>query len=281
MILSSPDQKASIGWLPDTRFIDVSRFPGQNRDRPILPNGSNYKGMTVMRRMAPEDFITSIAVPFAHPHARNIQVTGVQQFPELSGEYRKISTLLNGGDSFDYHTAIVTMEYSENGMQFLEKMVCAIEDWGQPGGGVWNSRETWYARAEKPWFESYFPVFATTGHSIKFNREWLSREIHHRQKNSGNAVQFRGQIEVIIREITEHRVLINSEINNNMFLTFTRQEDHINPFTGETEPGTREWSYRWQNARGDVIYTNNPNYSPNADRNIKVKGYKASELRQR
>jgi hypothetical protein len=281
MKLTSPDNKAGMGWLPDTRFFDMRRFPGQNLAAPLFPDGSNYNGMMVMRLMPPADFIMEIAVPFAHPHAQNLRITAVQQLSELSEEYRKMSALVLGGYHFEYQTAIATMEYTENGIQYLEKMVCAIEDWGQMGGGLWSNKETWYVRAEKTLFEGFAPVFATIGYSVKLNPEWISREIRSQQVNSNIALQTQRDIERIDREITEHRSRTNSEINHDMYLNLTGQEDYTNPFTGETERGTNEWNYRWENEQGDVIYHNNSNYNPNDDVNITVKGFKRSEVRKR
>jgi hypothetical protein len=281
MKLTSPDNKAGMGWLPDTRFFDMRRYPGQNLAAPMFPDGSNYNGMLVMRIMPPADFIREIAVPFAHPHAQNLQINSVQQLPELSGEYRKMSALMLGGYHFEYQSAIATMEYSENGIQYLEKMVCTIEDWGQAGSGMWSNKETWYVRTEKPLFESYAPVFATIGHSVKLNTDWIAREIRSQQVNSNIALQTQQEIARIDREITEHRAHTNAEINNDMYLNLTGQEDYTNPFTGETERGTNEWNYRWENEQGDVIYTDNQNYHPNDDVDISVKGFKRSEVRKR
>lgn len=281
MKLSSPDNKAGMGWLPDTRFFDMRRYPGQNLAAPMFPDGSNYNGMMVMHMMAPADFIREIAVPFAHPHAQNLQITNVQQLQKLSDEYRKMSALMLGGYHFEYQTVIATMEYSENGIQYQEKMVCAIEDWGQMGGGLWSNKETWYVRAEKGNFEKHAPIFATIGHSMKLNPDWIASEIKGQQVNSNIALKTQQAVSQIDREITEHRARTNSEINNDMFLNLTGQEDYTNPFTGETERGTNEWNYRWENEQGDVIYTDNQNYHPNNDADLKVKGFKRSEIRKR
>jgi len=111
--------------------------------------------------------------------------------------------------------------------------------------------------------------------------EWLGREIRSQQANSQVALKTQQEIAKIEKEICEHRAHTNSEINNDMYLNLTGQEDYTNPFTGETERGTNEWNYRWQNDRGDVIYSENQNYSPNGDVNITTKGYKRSEIRKR
>jgi hypothetical protein len=247
----------------------------------MFPDGSNYNGMTVMGILLPADFIRSVAIPFAHPHARNVQFTQVQQLPALADEFSKASAIMLQGYRFNYKASIVTLEYTENNIQYLEKMVCIIEDFGQLGAGLWGNKETWYVRAEKSVFEANVPLFATIGNSVKLNPEWLSREIRSQQTNSNTALQTQRDINCIDSEIAEHRSRTNSEINNQMYLNLTGQEDYTNPFTGETERGTNEWNHRWENEQGDVIYSDNQNYHPNDDKEIKVKGFKRSEIKKR
>jgi len=222
-----------------------------------------------------------VAVPFAHPHAQNLNITDVNPLPSIAEEYRKTSAQMIPGYSFSYQAAIITMEYTENNITYLEKMVCAIEDWGQMGGGLWSNKETWYVRAEKQQFTGMAPVFATIGHSVKLNPEWIRREIRSQQVNSNIALQTQRDIARIDREITEHRAHTNSVINNDMYLNLTGQEDYTNPFTGETERGTNEWNYRWENERGDVIYSNHQNYNPNEDATLKIQGFKLSSIKKR
>jgi hypothetical protein len=281
MKLSSPDAKAGMGWLPDTRFFDMRRYPGQNLAAGMFPDGSNYNGMTVMPIPDPATFIRMVAFPFAHPHAQGLAIKQIQPLPKLAEDYGNLSAQMMGGYRFSYQVAIVTLEYTENGIQYLEKMICAIEDYGALGAGLWGNKETWYVRAEKPLFESYAPVFATIGQSVRINPEWLARELRSQQTNSQIALKTQQDIAKIEKEICDLRANTNSEINNDMYLNLTGQEDYTNPFTGETERGTNEWNYRWENDRGDVIYHNNQNYNPNEDVEIQVKGFKRSEIRKR
>jgi len=280
MKLSSADEKAGICWLPDTRFYDMQRCPTRNLIGNMFPTGSNYNGMLVLPLLNPEQFVIQVAIPFAHPHAQSLQITGVQQFPELEEEYRRMSTLLIPGYQFNYKAAIVTLEYTESNIQYLEKMVCVIEDYGQLGTGMWGNKETWYIRSEKDKFNSIAPIFVTIGQSVKINQEWLAREIRSRQANSQIAHETQRYVANLDKEITEHRARTNAEINNDMYLNLTGQEDYTNPFTGETERSTNEWNYRWENGCGDVIYSENQNYNPNVDINITVKGFKRSEIKK-
>ncbi len=281
MRLSSPDQKAGMGWLPDTRFFDMRRYPGANLSAAMFPDGSNYNGMLVMPIPAPVEFISGVAIPFAHPHANQIKINEVKPLPELSEQFRALSSKMIPGYAFSYNSAIVTFEYTENGILYLEKMVCVIEDYGSLGAGLWGNKETWYVRAEKDAFEEFAPVFATIGHSVKLNPDWIAREIRSQQVNSNIALQTQQAVDEIDREITEHRARTNSEINNDMYLNLTGQEDYTNPFTGETERGTNEWNYRWENEQGDIIYHNNSNYNPNDDVNLTIKGFKKSAIKKR
>jgi hypothetical protein len=281
MKVSSADEKAGICWLPDTRFYDMQRCPTRNLIGNMFPTGSNYNGMLVMPILSPEQFALKIAVPFAHPHAQNLKITETKPLQDLAAKYRQLSAQMIPGYAFNYAAAIVTILYNENGISYLEKMVCVIEDYGQLGAGMWGNKETWYVRAEAGKFETMSPVFATIGQSVRINPTWLGREIRSQQTNSQIALKTQQDIATIEKEICEHRARTNSEINNDMYLNLTGQEDYKNPFTGETERGTNEWNYRWENERGDVIYSDNQGYDPNDDVDITVKGYRRSEIRKR
>jgi hypothetical protein len=279
--VSSPDEKEGICWLPDTRFYDMQRCPTRDLIGGMFPTGSNYNGMLVMPMQSPAEFARQVAVPFAHPHAQNLQITETKPLPDLAARYNQLSAKMIPGYAFKYAAAIVTLQYTENGISYHEKMVCVIEDYGQLGAGLWGNKETWYVRAEAGKFETMSPVFATIGQSVRINPTWLGREIRSQQTNSLIALKTQQDITTIEKEICEHRALTNSEINNDMYLNLTGQEDYKNPFTGETERGTNEWNYRWENEHGDVIYSDNQNYSPNDDIDITVKGFKRSEIRKR
>lgn len=281
MKVCSPDEKAGICWLPDTRFYDMQRCPTRDLIGNMFPTGSNYNGMLVMPLLNPGQFVLQVAVPFAHPHAQNIKIHETKSLPELASRFQKLSSQMLPGYAFNYAAAITTLSYMENGIAYDEKMVCVIEDYGQAGAGMWGNKETWYVRSESGKFETKSPVFATIGQSVRVNSVWLGREIRSQQVNSQIAMKTRQEIAKIEKEICEHRANTNSEINNDMYLNLTGQEDYTNPFTGETERGTNEWNYRWENEQGDVIYAESQSYSPNNDVNIQVKGFKRSEIRKR
>jgi hypothetical protein len=281
MKLLSPDGISGIFWLPDTRFYDMQRCPTRNLIGNMFPAGSNYNGMKVFPILSPASFVRQIAFPFAHPHAQNVKITDNKPLPGLSEKFQVLSAQIIPGYTFNYTSALVTLEYNENNTEFTEKMVCVIEDYGELGAGMWGNKETWSVRTEKGKFTEMAPILATIGASIRVNPEWVRKEIKSQQINGQIALKTQQDIQRIEKEICDHRARTNSEINNDMYLNLTGQEDYTNPFSGETERGSNEWNYRWENDRGDIVYENNPNYDPNADVNIPIKGFKRSEIRKR
>jgi len=169
MKLSSPDHKAGMAWLPDTRYIDLHRHQDTNLADGMNTEGGNFNGMQVMPKQAPLDFIRLVALPFAHPHARQAEIIEVQALPGLAEQLMKMSDSLMPGNALSYEAAIATIAYTENDARYLEKMVCVIEDDGVEGSGTWGNKETWYVRAEKDDFNTYVPLFSTIRKSIVIN----------------------------------------------------------------------------------------------------------------
>jgi hypothetical protein len=82
------------------------------------------------------------------------------------------------------------------------------------------------------------------------------------------------------KEINENKQRTNSEINKDMYLTLTGQNEYTNPFTGKVETDTDNWKNRWINSSGDIIYSGDPSYNPNHDPDLNVSGFKRSVPRQ-
>jgi hypothetical protein len=72
-----------------------------------------------------------------------------------------------------------------------------------------------------------------------------------------------------------------AQVNEGQYLTLTGQERCINPHTGHEELGSNVWKYRWENTSGEVIYTDDGNWDPNIDPDLKVSGSKRSPVMPR
>jgi len=183
--------------------------------------------------------------------------------------------------SFSYDAALVTVKYSEGGTEYEEKMVGAVENYGQLGAGLWGNRSTMFARAPAGQMEKWAPVFMTVQNSVKIDSQWLMGELKGQQQRNQIALQTQQELNRIDKEIVEHQQKTNAEINNDMYLTLTGQEEYVNPYTKEVDTGSNEWNHRWVSEGGQVVYTNDQNYDPNADPALSKVEFKKSEARPR
>jgi hypothetical protein len=217
MKLVSPDEKTSIGWLPDNRFFDKDRFKSEKTKEKSPHNKMNHNNLESMPVLSPEDFILQVAVPFAHPHAQNIQRIDTLPLKNLAENYRQLSLKLQSSNTPNYSASIVTLQYSENGVSFLEKMVCVIEDSGSKGSGLWGNKETWYIRAETGEFSKMAPVLSKIGESFRFNQIWLEKETKNQHINDRIEMNNQPDIRAIGKEISEHKTSAMKEIIQKMY----------------------------------------------------------------
>jgi len=268
-----------IRWLPDVLYFDARHSPAGQMG--LFPEGSNYQGMTVLNLMSAEKFITSIAFPYAHPNASNVQIVKKKKLINIANNYGKRVKQAMPYSTMSYDVSIVKMTYSENGIPYEELMVSIIENWGQLGAGMWGNKETYLIRTPLNKFKNWESIFSVIQNSVELNMNWLKGEIKGQANRGEIAVNTQKEIERIGREISTHKRKTNAEIHNDMFLTLTDQEEYINPYTNEIEAGTNQWQHRWINESGDVIYTDSEDYNPNTDVNLTRSDFKRSKIRKR
>ncbi len=167
--LSSPDNKTTVCWLPEMEFI----VP-ENRSRNI--GNTVDEQLKIKSLLTPADFVLTIAVPFAHPHAATIRVTDVKPITpvwmfSLSGEM----------NAANRQAAEVTISYWENGVFFKEKITCVIESYTENGDKKWRNFSTWYVRCDNNSFEAFEPIFSKIISSVEPDKAWTEREIQRRQ----------------------------------------------------------------------------------------------------
>lgn len=268
-----------IRWLPDVLYFDARRSPAGQMG--LFPEGSNYQGMTVLNILSAENFITQIAFPYAHPNAQNVQITESKKLNDVAGNYSRRVKKAIPYSTMSYDAALVKLKYIEDGNRFEEVMVLIIENWGELGAGMWGNKETLLVRAPEGDLINWETIFSLIQNSVKLNINWLVGEMKGQVTRGQIAINTQQEMQKIGREISEHRRKTNAEINNDMFLTLTEQEEYVDPFTNEIEVGTDQWQHRWENDRGDVIYTDDEDYDPNVDINLNLSDFKRSKIRKR
>jgi len=259
-----------IRWMPEMLCIDQGQAFGN-------PEGAIFNNALVRRKRDPLRFLVEVAIPYAHPGARQVTVIDSKYLPNLASKYQAaVSREMQMFTNMAYYAGMVTVTYQENGRWYMERLVTVIEDFGQGGGGLWKNRESILIRAPKGDLPAMEGILSVIQNSGKWNMKWIAGEIQGQMKRQKTVAMTQQDIQRMDREIAEGKRKTQAAIQHDMYLTLTGQNDYKNPFTGEVERDTADWKHRWINPGGDVIYSDDPNYDPNADAALKKTGFRRS-----
>jgi hypothetical protein len=225
MKLVSPDEKTSIGWLPDNQFINKQQFATRNHMGTIYPVGNNYNDLEEKAIMSPEEYLIHVAFPFAHPHAQNIKLIDTLPLKIMTKNQLQFTSNLTSPNASEFSAAIITLQYIENEISFMEKMVCVIEDFGSIHKGLWGNKETWFVRTEIGGFNKMATILSKIGESVRLNHEWIEKEIRNQQIYSQIVLKDQSGREAIINKIEENKANMVKEINKMMFLFPLKYEE--------------------------------------------------------
>jgi len=280
-IKSDRSGRVMLRWLPDTWFIDARMTPAGQMG--LFPPGSNYNGMTVMPALDAQAFLQQVAFPYAHPQASGVEVVSGKQMPKLAKDMTHAlnATVPMLAGQVRYDAGMIRVRYTEGGTRYEEVMVTAIENMGQVAAGMWRNKRTEVLRAPVDELRSWEPVMAVVRGSVRLNPRWVAAEIKGQAVRSGILNKTMAEINRIGQEIADHQARTNWEIQNDMFLTLTEQEEYVNPYTKQVEVGSDQWQHRWVNESGDVIYTDREGYDPNTDVHLNRSDYKRTPVRKR
>lgn len=263
-----------IRWLPDILCIDQKNAFGN-------PEGAIFNNTLVRRKRDPASFILQVAIPYAHPRAVKVKVRSSKLLPGLSNRYAAmVDPSVKMYTNMSYKAAILEFTYEENGKTYLERLVAVIEDYGINGGGLWKNRETMLIRAHLEELSIWEPVLKVIQNSGIWSFNWIAGEVKGQQHRAGVMAATQKELQAMDNAINENRRNTNSEINKDMYLTLTGQNEYANPFTGKIETDTDNWKNRWINSSGDIIYSNDRGYNPNRDPDLKITGFKQSVPRK-
>ena len=267
-----------IRCLPEMIYCDARGMPAAQMG--LIRPGSNYKGMTVYPLMSALQFLQQVAFRHAHPQAQGVRIVEQRALPKLAAAVQqRVQALMPIGLAYD--AGLLTVAYQEGGVAYRERLFTMIENWGQAGAGMWVNKETVLLRAPADQFGQIERVFSVVRKSVVMNPQWVIGELRGQITRGQIMIKTEQEIQRIGREICEHRRKTNAEINNDMFLTLTDQEEYVNPYTRQVDVGSNQWKRRWVNESGDVIYTDDGSYDPNTDVNLNRSDYKRTPVRPR
>jgi hypothetical protein len=215
--LTSPDEKTATGWLPDISYIDTQRYKTMNRWRTILTVDNNLVDLEEKPILSPNDYLIQIAFPVAHPHAQNIKLIETLTLKDLAENYRQFALKLKTSNDFNYSASIITFQYIETGVSYIEKMVCVIEERNFPDEGMWGNKETWYVRCESEKFDEMAPLLFKIIGSFSYYSDWLEKEIRKQQINNQIQIKNLRDIQVLEKEIRKQKSCFIAQIIEKMY----------------------------------------------------------------
>jgi hypothetical protein len=266
------DQAASamVLWMPELMYIDASgTIAGQYGAGQA---GTIYNNCIAMPRMRPSDYLQRVIFPNVHPRAEGLKVVSTQSLPGLAAAYRQTLSPLLAGMGLSYASEAVTVRYTEDGREYTERLLSTSDDYDAVGAGMWKNRGTVLYRAPTEEFASFLPVFAVIQSSVELNMEWLNAEVSAEAQRVNKVLEVQQQIHEIDRQIQAQHQAVRDEINKNMYLNLTDQQEFYNPQTGQIELGKNVGTFVWRDDYGNEIYTSNPDYTPSRDPGLEGSG---------
>lgn len=273
-VKNDPDGGVMIRWLPEMMCLDQSRAFG-------YPEGSVFNNTLVRRKRPPMQFILEVAIPYSHPEAVDVNIISEKPLPGLAGLFqRNVEPAMQAITNMSYQAGMLEYSYTERGNKYQERMVTVIEDYGINGAGMWKNRTTVLIRAPLGELDKWEPVLRVIQNSGIWRTGWIAGEANGQRKRAGQMLLTQQEIQALDKAINENHSRTNSEINKDMYLNLTGQNEFKNPHTGEIETDTNHWKFRWVNNLGEMVYTDQQNYNPNYDQVLNKTGFKLSIPRQ-
>jgi hypothetical protein len=266
--------RVAIRWLPSVNYVQPTAWT-------ITPS---VNGMPVLAMPTPRDFAARLLFPRLRPQAQDVRVVEVQQRPDVVATMRagdKARSLVAAGARYHVDAVAVTFAYAEGGTRYREVIFVALEGYQVAESLVWSNGLTVAARAPEGEFAGYQRVARVVVNSFALNPRWWAAEAAGQRHRAGVVKATQDDLARVDQEIQEHRQKTQAQIQDQQYLTLTGQERWVNPHTGRAELGSNEWKHRWQDSSGQVIYTDDEGWDPNADPDLRVSGFKRSPVRAR
>jgi hypothetical protein len=272
-VLREPQGQVAVRWLPKINYAQPSPYNAML--------GGNWNGMPIVAMPRAADYLTRLVFPSLHPQARGMKVMEVTPRPDAVAGLQQMpvaQTMRSQGARYVADAAMVTVTYDEGGVRFKELLFVALEGYEMMGTGLWSNPFTIVARAPESEYAAYGPVAKVVVNSFALNPRWLQAELQGQIRNNQLVTDTLRDLSRIDAEIAQNRSATMAQINRQEYLTLTGQERYRNPFTGEPELGSNEWKYRWTNAAGEPVYTNDERWDPNTDPRLHLTGYKRTPV---
>ncbi len=271
--------------LPSWNYADMSRNPQMAFAASMFPVGSRYQGMEVRPMPTCAQYLQSLFRQL-RPGASDVKVVESMAIPELAQIYRTLFKAIDdqqrmmGFPPLGYDLAGLVVDYTEGGRRFREAVVSCLIDF-RAAAAMWSNQYTLDLRAPADEADQWKPVLDIIRQSVQFNPQWVAAAVRAAGQRGKTVEETMKAIQSIDQQIYENRVKTNANIQHENYLLLTSQDEYINPFSGKVERDTNEYKRRWTTAQGDVIYTDQEEFNPNAVKELNHQTWKFTPVRPR
>lgn len=272
-------------WLPVWNCCDMSQNPQLNMMAGLFPVGSRYQGMEVRPMPDYAGFLEGLFRTL-HPTATDVNIVERKPLPQLGEIYRTINKAVDeqmqalGARPIRYDAGGMIVEYTEGGTRFREGLATCLVDM-RSAAALWSNQHTQMMRAPVKEAKRWKPVLDIVCQSVRLNPEWFARAAQAGAQRAEISRETLRYIQSIDQQIADNRRQTNAAIRYEDYLLLSGQEDYVNPYTKEVERDTSEYKYRWTTEQGDMVYTNESGFNPNAQRDINQQEWKLTPVRPR
>jgi hypothetical protein len=271
--------------LPSWNYADFSRNPQMAFAASMFPAGSRYQGMEVRPMPSCAQYLQGLFAQL-RPGVSEVKVVQSMPIPELAEVFRTLFKSVDeqqrmmGFPALAYDAGGLVVDYTEGGRRFREAVVTCLIDF-RAAAAMWSNQYTLDMRAPADEANDWKPVFDIIRQSVQFNPQWVAAAARAAGQRGKTVEETMKAMQSIDQQIYENRARINANIQHENYLLLTSQDEYVNPFTGKIEQDTNEYKRRWTTEQGDMIYTDQDDFNPNAVKELNHQTWKLTPVRPR
>ena len=237
-------------------------------------NGT-YNGMQVMVPLSAAEYAQQVLLPFLQQQQPDLvfydfrtDQAAIKAAEQRDAQSPHVIAILQTGGRMEYDAILFKFRHSEKGHslegQSALKISRAISNQGNGNMSViWGMESLLNLYAEKGALDAAGPQLIGLLRTIKMNPEWYVRMQNQRYRLWNKAMTAQAEVsDVVTRNIADR----SGGGSRDSFSEYIRgSETYKNPHTGETIELEGGHEQVWFNRNGDIMYSDDVNYSPNTD----------------
>ena len=250
---SSQDGNASIRYIPGARYLHMPNNPFAGQGTP------DAYGNIYLTYMEPVDYLHRVVAP--NLYSSEVREVSAKELIDAEQALKRFYDMI-GIAIPQIRCGALTIETSENGKGFLDRLIAYSLVTPMPEGIVWETQII-QVRVAKDKVADYEPILMTILSSFQLNPNWLVAMNKAEQQRAQTRMRYQQEILEIQDRMLKHRARTNEEISRSMGLELSNQAQFVDPKSGEVRTLSSSYDNTWTDGNGTFFQTSDPNLDPN------------------